>query len=206
MTQGETTIKVSPFNGTEKRFQKWKYIFISRAEHYKFDDVILGRVEVPKAPAEGQKLSTEQEDIKKRNAHAMRELMLSMEDNDGGREAFMIVRNTFTDEYPGGNAREAWLALCEEYEPTTAPTIMSLKSQFYHEKLKKGECPTAFIRRLKYISDRLRDMNHKIPEDDLITYVLNTLSLHPEYKDDIARVEKRLGAKTDPLTLSELVT
>ena len=70
-------------------------------------------------------------------------------DSEAGRVVFSLVRGAKSDDYPDGNASEAWKRLGNRFEPKTAPSRLLLRRELL--KLKQKHNKT-----LKLLSPKLK--------------------------------------------------
>ena len=210
-TDFEQSVKIIPFSGKRKDWSAWEERFLARAKRKGFKEVLLGREEIPAefnedgtaneiagATAEEQKLLKTRE----KNELAYGELVLAMDTTkSAGKVAFNIVKRSKTKRFPDVNASDAWKGLCRKYAPKTAPSLAKLHKLFYGAKLRKGCDPDVFITYLEDLCIRMEEMGSEISDAQFLMHVLNNLT--KEYEIQVTKIEDRVRAKENPLTIGE---
>ena len=201
----ESSIRVISFNGKKTEWEAFEERFLAKAARKGYKAVLLGEIPVHKK----DEMIDETEDGKKKkrakemNEIAYTELILSMDPKkSAGKVAFKLVKGTKTEEFPDGNAKIAWERLIKKYRPSSAPTMVNLEKTFRQSKLGKGQDPDNWITYLEDIRTRLESMGSIITENQLLIHILNNLT--SDYEMQVLLMEKRVGDKTNPLTLEEL--
>lgn len=129
----ETSIKVIKFSGKRQDWIAWQVKHLARATKKGHRGVLDGSIVIPtKAEEElfDPTVEADKLELKKcqLNIDAYSDLILSMQDGTPhGNIAFNIVRQAVTDEYPNGNAAEAFTRLKKKYNPETAPELAQSK-------------------------------------------------------------------------------
>ena len=145
-TMAETSIKVIKFSGKRQDWIPWQVQHLARATRKWQREVLEGSVTIPTKTEEENldpNVEADKEELKKaqKNKEAYSDLILSM--NYGtphGNVAFNIVRQAVTaDEYPNGNAAEAFARLKKKYNPETAPELAQLHKIFFGAKQKRSQ-------------------------------------------------------------------
>ena len=205
----ETSVKVIKFSGKRQDWIAWHVKHLARATKKGHREVLLGNVVIPTKAEEEQLDPTVEADkleLKKvqLNIDAYSDLILSMEDGTPhGNIAFNIVRQAvMVDEYPNGNAAEAFARLKRKYNPETAPELARLHKLFHGTKQNKNQDPDLYISYLEDLRIRLAEMKSMMTDDQFIMHILNNLDR--EYEFQVNLMERRVGAATDPLTLEEV--
>eukprot|EP00980_Cylindrotheca_fusiformis_P002651 scaffold621_cov125-Cylindrotheca_fusiformis.AAC.1 len=121
-----------------------------------------------------------------------------------GQVAFNIVSGCTTDEMEeGDDAKLAWSRLKKKYEPKTAPSRLMLKRKLTGMVLKNvRDDPDVWLTDLEHVKGQLIAAGSKMTDDELLEHALN--SLPKEYELIVAKLEDRLGDKTEPLTIEDL--
>ena len=101
------------------------------------------------------------------------DLLLSMEDT----VCFSIVYMESSKDHPQVCFRTEFRKLKENFESTSQSDQCEIKLECESLKMKNNEDPELFINTLEILSRRMNEyFKMKIPEEDIITKVLNTLS------------------------------
>jgi hypothetical protein len=201
----ESTIWVILFSGKKGDWPAWEERFLVKAKRKGFKELLLGRVEIPVSDTV---IADTPEGVNTRrimdlNDRVYSELILSMDiEQSGGKVTFSIIEGRKSTEYVDGNGAVAWSRLTAKYAPKRAPSMVKLEREFRSSKLKKGKDPDIWITDLEELRDRLVDMGSTIKEDQFLIHILNNLS--KEYELQVLLNEKRIGSKTDPLTVEDL--
>ena len=201
---GDKTIRVIVFSGKQADWQIWSAKFLARARRKQYKKILVGEVIL-----EGDKYdeSIEKESLKKwreLNDIAYEDLILSMEGNtEAGKVAFQIVRGARSELFKEGDAALAWKRLRNKYESKSAPSRLNLKNKFVNSKLKTArEDPDVWLTNLESLRVQLAEAESFMTDTDLIEHVLNNLP--KEYENVVLKLEDRVGAKENPLTIEEL--
>ena len=203
----EKNFRVIMFSGKSEDWSFWEEKFLARAKRKGFKKILLGTVQVAHDDEQLDLATTEgkeKQDIRDKNELAFEELILSIETSSGpGRVAFQIVKACKTTELADGDAAMAWKRLRAKYAPRTAPSLLEMRMQFQNSRLDDpDQDPDEWISNLEATRARLRDMNADITEKDLLIHVLNNLP--KEYEIQVSKLEDRIGATTNTLTLEEV--
>ena len=200
----ETSIKVIVFSGKIKDWSVWEEKYLAKSQKKGYKAIFTGKVKVTKEEEnETAEEKKKREKIEETNEDAFSDLILSFADTEAGNVAFSIVRNAKTKDLPDGDAFLAWTNLKKKFAPQTAPTEMSLYSNFHSSKLQSGEDPDIWICHLEDLRIRLGEMGTKMEDRLFLMHILNNLTM--EYENTIQMLEKRNSSTAvDPLTLEEL--
>jgi gag-polypeptide of LTR copia-type len=203
-TSAETSIKVIVFSGKSSDWIAWEEKFLARAKRRGYKELLLGKKEIPK---EGEVFTKEDEveklKLKDLNELGYSDLMLSTDTTTShGKVAFGLIRASKSKDYPDGNITIAWKRLKEKYAPSTAPTLAKYQKQFFGAKLRKGADPDQFITYLEDLRLKMEEMNSPLTDVQFLFHVLNNLT--SDYETQITMLERRVDAKSDPLTIEEL--
>ena len=118
--EGEQRLTVVSFSGKQGDWTTWEEKFLARANMKGYKEVLL--MEPSAIP---NKLSDSTTVLNKslnhKNNAAYSDLILSMNtESPAGKVAFTLIRSTKSDDYPNGNAAEAFKRLINKYKPKTA--------------------------------------------------------------------------------------
>ena len=169
-TMAETSVKVIKYSGKRQDWIPWMTQHLARATMRGHRGILDGTVLVPtKTVAAGLDATDPIEalELKKLmlNVDAYSDLVLSMAyGTPQGNIAFDIVRQSVSDEYPDGNAREAFMKLKRKYQPETAPELARLHKLFFGTKHKKRQDPEIYISYLEDFRLRMSDMKSIITD------------------------------------------
>jgi len=191
--------KFVKFSGKEEDWLGWEEKFTSRALSKGFYEVLTGEEEIPKSNQES--LTEEQEAIKKKNIIGYNEMIMGVDERtEDGRRAFDIIRASKTPEYKYGNIKLAFEAMKETFEPKSGTVVSKLEGEFFNSKLKSGEDPDTFIRRMDNLRTKMRDMKSEISDAQFMRRILNTLT--SEYETISQLLEEDIEEKK--LTVDEM--
>ena len=198
----ETAIKVIIFSGEVKDWSMWEEKFLAKSKKKGYKEILTGKVKVPKE--EGTETASERktrEDIEEKNEDAYSDLILSFADTEAGNVAFSIVINAKTEDLSDGDTNLAWATLKKKFAPQTAPTEMSLYSDFHSSKLQDGADPDVWICHLEDLRIRLGEMGAKMEDRIFLMHVLNNLT--QEYEHTVQMLENRNSATAnDPISMT----
>jgi hypothetical protein len=119
-----------------------------------------------------------------------------------GRVAFSLVKSTKTTDYPDGNAITAWRKLKSKYAPDTAPTTIKISKLFHASVLKNGYDPEVWVTYLEDLRYQMDERGMKMSDIQFLTHIINNLT--EEYETLVDILGRRIGAKTQALTVDEL--
>ena len=193
-----------PFKGTVEDWFYWEGLFLSRAQYYGFQTILLGHEKAPRHD-ESLDLSTEEgqakKHLRKMNERAYFELTVNMDlKSTSGKLAYRIVKNAKTADLPQGDAREAWIRLCEEFDSDTGAVQMELKRKFYGAQMRSNQNPVQYMTQLQNCQEKLASLGMSISDEELMLQVIDTLPKNYENTQDMLKVEYDRKS----LTLSEL--
>lgn len=113
---------------------------------------------------------------------------------------FGIIEGSISTAFPKGDARKAWKALKDKFEPTTGAAKVQLKKEFHQCKLSSvTEDPDVWITKLELKKRRLSVLGVTIIDEDLMLHILNHLP--KEYETTIELCEEDLSKGTLTLTV-----
>ena len=204
-----STIKVIPFSGKQVDWQVWSEKFLARSRRKGYKSILQGKAVVPPdclslvsiADTDSRK---EKQKLRDLNEEAYEDLILSINgDSESGRVAFQIVRGSKTSAIKDGDAREAWTRLEKKYEKKTAPSRLILKKQFVNSKLKSWKNdPDVWLTQLEDLQLQIINAGGNLSDEDVMEQVINNL---PRSYDIVTiPMAKRIGARSNPLTINEL--
>jgi len=206
MSEEEKAVRYIIFNAKKSEWPTWEPKYLARATTKGLDDIFSGEIKLRKkteieAETDESKMN-EDEIATKMNARAYNDLMLSIDTTKHhGKTAFKIVKQCKNDEYPNGNAKQAWDKLKQKYSSTSVGTMLKLKEKFHSSKMKKSQDPSEWILELEELQDRLEEMNHAISDEDMMVHIISNLPKNYEFEKKFLR--KKL--KKEKLTLDEIV-
>jgi len=183
----------------------WKEKFLTRAKKEGYKKILQKKVKVTEEteaipdsdPDKKEKLAN-----RELNENAYADLILSIDATKAtGRSVFNLIKNTKSDDYPDGNAGNAWTALEKKFEPKTAPSQAKLHRLFYKDEMKKDLDPINFITYLEDIRSRLADAGIKMDDEHFILQVLNTVT--KGYATEVRLIEEKLD-KSETVTIDNL--
>ena len=152
-------IRVLVFSGQEDDWNKWSKTFLATS-------TVKGYREALKPTDPSKKAVADQ------NVRAYSDLLLSCEDN----VIFGIIEESISQQFPEGNARVAWEALCNKFEPKTGAAKVQLKHQFQTSTHNDWtEDPETWINSLELIRRKLKVLGTTIDDEDLMLHILNNL-------------------------------
>jgi hypothetical protein len=192
----ELVPRLLKFSGKQADWRMWSRKFVARATMRKYDGILLGMSKAPKeAPAGSPEISEETktrlakvDEVKIANSSGYVELLMAMSDEI----SFALVDEARTDDYPGGDLAKAWKGLMDLFEPSTAATKVTLKKQFYTNKLTDiGRDPDEWVTELELLRQRLKTLGVQVDDEDLVIHILNNLP--SEYDSLVEAIEEDLN-------------
>jgi hypothetical protein len=122
-------ISVIPFCGKVEEWPIWSERFLAKAERCGFNDLLLGKLSIPKVDEEIDETSDigkQKSFIIELNDIAYNELILSIDVKASSvKVAFNIIRGCKTKDYPDGDGAIAWEGFKNKYEPVSAPSMVN---------------------------------------------------------------------------------
>ena len=205
--KGATSIKVIPFSGKAVDWPVWSEKFLARARRKGYKKILLGTVSVPSDDEDLSQLTAdeikEKEKLRELNEDAYEDLILSINgETEVGRVVFQLVRGAKTKKLADGDAKEAWDRLRGKYEARTAPSRLLLKSKIQGLRLKYKQDPEIYISELEDLVLQYNQAGGSWKDDEILEHICGNLP--SVYEVVIHPLEKKIGAKSDPLTLKEL--
>ena len=189
---GEERLTKVPFKGTMEDWFYWLQMFISRAQYYGYHLILTG---LEKPPADNVTIDESTDDgkrlleLRKLHRRAFYELTMSMSlKTVEGKMAFRTVRNSTSDDFPMGDAREAWVRLREEYESSTGSAQIELKRKFHGATMRANQNPVSFVTNLENIRERLERLGVIISDNELMLQILDSLPKEYENTQDLLKV------------------
>lgn len=205
----DKAVRIEAFSGKQVDWQVWSEQFLARARRKGYKDILRGKMYVPSDNefAEADTTTSAGKMMKRvrdLNDMAYETLLLLIDGkSQSGKVAFKIVSGCKTEELPDGDAMLAWTRLCKKYEPKTAPSRLMLKKKFTTSVLKNvRDDPDEWLTDLENLKDRLNEAGSRCTEEELLEHALNNLP--KEYENVVAKLEDRLGAENNPLTIEDL--
>lgn len=208
------SIKIIEFSGKKTEWKGWSGKFLARAHRNGFKNVLTGVEKIPtKMEYEAAVIVNDDDKIKAydNNQTAYEELILSIDHKSkSGRVAFNLVQNCKSlNDYPDGNAKQAWDRLTAKYAPKTAPSLLQLKKDFENSKLESTEVdPEEWISELESMRTDMQQIGiagkTDMSDQDFIIHILNNL---PEKYDVVLdNLENKLMTddKNNLLTIEEV--
>ena len=206
--RGTTSIKVIPFSGKAVDWPVWSEKFLARARRKGYKKILLGKEVVPDDSADLSNIDNEEErkgneKLRELNEDAYEDLILSINgETEVGRVVFQLVRGAKTDALADGDAREAWNRLTGKFEAQTAPSRLLLKNKINSLKLKYKQDPEIFISVLEDLVLQYNQDGGNWSVEDTLEHICGNLP--SIYEVVIHPLEKRIGSRSDPLTVKEL--
>ena len=185
------------FSGMAKDYPTWSTKYIARANMKKFADILTKKVVLrtkDEIDAEtNETVKSKDEDIVGMNLKAYSDMLLSVNtETPDGNDAFDLITSTVDEDYPDGNAYEAWEKLRLEMEPTTINSYVKLSHEFRNRGLKEGEKPLTWITDLGKIRKRLKEVGHPVSDLDFFIHIIGFLPI--EYYEEQKDFKKRLDS------------
>jgi hypothetical protein len=172
----------------------------------RFQGCIVGKVKVPKTNENYDMKSEEEKKLTiaaDMNELAYTELILSIDDKTkSGKVAFNLVKGCKNKDYSDGNSCMAWERLKNNFEPSSAPSLVKLEKQFRQCSLKKGQDPDIWITELEDYRMRLEELGSNISDNQFILHILNNMT--DDYDLHLVMMENRVTDKSNPLTINEI--
>jgi hypothetical protein len=160
------TIRVIPFCGKADEWPIWSEKFLAKAKRCGFNNLLLGKLSIPKEDESLDELSDTGKKISRiieLNEIAYTKLILSIDvKTSNGKIAFNSVKVCKSKYYPDGNASISCKRLKNKYEPISAPSMVKLENQFRSLPLKKGQDPEVWIIELEDLRVWLEEMGSSI--------------------------------------------
>ena len=99
--------------------------FLAKAKLCDFEDVLLGKLTIPKTDEVYEK---ESEEGKRKRIITYTELISSIDDKtSNGKVAFNLIKDCESKERIDGNAFTAWERLKNKFEPSSAPYLVMIE-------------------------------------------------------------------------------
>ena len=102
--------------------------------------------------------------------------------------AFRTVRNSTSDDFLMGDAREAWVRLREEFESSTGSAQIELKRKFHGANTRANQNPVSFVTNLENIRERLERLGVIISDNELMLQILDSLPQEYENTQDLMKL------------------
>ena len=194
-------MRIAPFDGSEDGWKMWSGKFMAWSSMRDYDEILEGDTVVPdvkpRDDAHKDELAVYSK-LLERNKHAFNQLILCMQDE----VCYGIVLNSKPDHLPKGDARMAWLALLEKFEPNDGAAMVELKQKFNTSKLENTtDDPEIWINQLEQIRRRLKGLGHAITDLDLALHLLTNL---PETYETTIELAERDMKKNGNIDIKEL--
>ena len=185
------TYRIPKFSGKRKDYYRWSRLFLSYAELRKYDDVLRGDTEIPDTTdsavkqESGSKDTTKIAEVLTRAKKAKSELLTAVE-----KSSICFLRVSHAK-----NARYAWLALKERYEPSTVAEELRLVKKFNAMKLNsvRKNPVERFCIPLELVRARLLELGMEIPEKHFMLQVLGNLPKEYDIQCQVMRIELSAG-------------
>ena len=197
------------FSGKKSDYPVWEVKYKARASVKGFGPILTGAKVLRKQSEIDNETDAdkrkEDEAIQVMNNKAISDMILSIStDTTEGRDAFNIVSEKMNEEdYPNGNAKDAWDQLKLEFEPKSITSYVKLKNQFNSRKLKRNEKPKVWINELCKMRERMKEMKHPMSDEDFYIQIIGNIPMKM-YRSEIKEFRKELEAGT--LTLDKIKT
>jgi len=201
------TIRIIAFDGSASSWSDWEVKFLARGQRKGFSGILKGTDKAPPASTvidEKTAAGKEEKRCRDGNNYAYEEMLLSIQTKtDEGRVAFHIVTGSVSTDLPDGDAALAWERLKNKYAPRITPRKLELRREFQVCKLKNSEHdPEAWITHLEGLRMKLKDVGSTMTDEDLMVHILNNLT--DDYEVQLSKLEEKLGAATNPLTIDDV--
>jgi len=116
---------------------------------------------------------------------------------------FHIVTGSVSTDLPDGKVDLAWTRLKNKYSPKLTPRKLELHREFQLSKLKNSDQdPKAWITHLEGLRMKLKELGSMMTDEDLMVHILNNLT--NDYEVQLSKLEEKLGATTNPLTIDDI--
>jgi hypothetical protein len=159
-------VKITPFSGDKKDWERWSTTFLAKARLRGYRNVIVG------AEIQPNKGSKDFEAFMLRNDVAYAEILTACECD----VCFGIVNSSRSDILPDGDAKLAWENLDAKFEPKTKASLIQLKKQFLDCKLTSlNQDPDEWIQILEGLQRKLLILGHEVSDMDVVIHILQNL-------------------------------
>ena len=187
-----TSIKIIPFSGEQKDWNKWSRTFLVRSNMKGLKAVLTGDLVVTEESEEDTiEMAEEREETMKLNDRAYGELMMSCQTD----ACFGIVDNAISSKHPDGDAYLAWKDLKAKFEPNTKTALVATKLEFSKCKLESAATdPDEWIKHLETLRRRLEVMGNKMEDIDVIIHIINNLP--KDYETMIEAMDSELDSNS----------
>jgi gag-polypeptide of LTR copia-type len=164
------SIKIIPWDGNEENWLQWSRKFKALAICKGFYDILIGKVTVPTEEEYSEESNAEEKRKKKNliklNADGYGILVMCMDDL---KSANLVQEHEY-------DLRNAWLRLCEEFEPTTGDALVELIDEFQHAKLDDAKKDiSAYISDMENKRQRLKELQYPIDDKMFMIKILSSL-------------------------------
>ena len=178
------TVKTIQFDGADEHWREWSGKVRAFAMTQKWIDAILEDREIKEDPqTDAEKL------VKRENDLAVSFLTMSLTD-----KAYAYIENA-------KNARECWVEMMENYEPTEQVDASTLETDFATCSMESDDSdPSVWFNELTYLNKRLENIDTSLKKSDIGMMAHIIANLPKSYSEVVTSVSKDMGN----LTLREL--
>lgn len=202
------SVRIIRFSGKVAEWRIWSLKFLAYASVKGYKSILLGNDvimskqtfdAIDRNTDEGKELVATQEKLQKKNVEAYNALVLSLDDE----VSLGAVETAITDEFPDGNAKQAWDNLLEIFEPKTRSNKVQLLREFTSSRLSDvNKNPDTWVDELLNISKRLKKAGVTKTDEDIIMHILGNLP--KEYDTLVEILENDLDMSPEEMTLEKI--
>ena len=186
------------FDGTDAKWHVWKAKFVAYACYKGFEGILSGdEVSPGERDSAGMKIVPSDNDekrAKRNNTVAYASLIMACQSGPFG-----YVNGARSEEFPNGNAKEAWDKLVSTYESSNMANVIALSGQWTKCTINENENPDIWFVELDRIRERLSHTSSAISDGAYVAHVINNL---PEVYKSL--VVGKFGLASSELTIQEV--
>ena len=156
------------FDSKATEWHEWSAKFLAVADEHGYKGVLLGTETT--CPTNQVTKSTEEERVLKANKEAYGNLVLSCSGT-----AFRAVDSAKTTIHPRGDARLAWLNLCQRFEAVDNSTKVEHRGEHGKCLLQAKKNPDEWFDELDRLHQRLLQVKSLVDDEDMIIHIMNHL-------------------------------
>ena len=169
----------------------WLKRFMAFAASKKYGGILSGRVIVPKVKKlmdTGGKEDSKLTEILERNIRAYADIVLAMKN----RTDHLELMKCKTEDWPEGNARQAWETLRNKYLPTHGLELVAILVEYNEKRLRSVHCsPDVFIVELGSVRARLVELKTDVSDNAFLLKIVTSL-LH-EYESVVEYLTRKIS-------------
>jgi hypothetical protein len=184
----------------------WSEKFLSKAKRSRFEDVLLGKMNIPKSDEEIDENTEEGKVLIKNvvlNEMGYTDLILSIDARRiNGKVVFSMIKGCKSRDYTDGNSALTWDENKKKFDPVSDASLVNTERGFRQSQLEKREDPEIWITNLEELHLKLEDMESYMTDSRFMRQVLN--SRINEYELQMVMMEKRIMNKENTPSIDEL--